>query len=448
MYGAILGDIVGSRFEFDRPGWSKDFEFLNRECCWTDDSVMTVAIAEALLEAGKDASVSEIESACVKSMQKWGSKYPSAGYGGNFRLWLASDDPKPYGSYGNGSAMRVSAVGWLYDSLERTRMVARATANVTHNHPEGIKGAECTAAVIFMGRNGSSKEEISDFVIKEFGYDFSESLEEMRARHRMDETCQDAMPKALRSFMDGESLEDTIRNAVSLGGDTDTIAAIAGAMAEGYFKMPILYRGEVILRVEDDMRAILGQFDIVLKRIKEKDITWIEGEDDEEEDDYIENAPLRAAYLLFRDEEDEVKRSDAFVTFLNVLAKRCLEGGTVPAPLIDVEGKLFSQVDPSKICVGDTVTLKEQIRLRMDTMTDSEGGLWLPLFLNMDDLQKGVTGNVTAAVEILDILKMGLGREDLQGVVINPFDKPFTFGKDMIEKFICDIEAFSKQIIV
>ena len=448
MYGAILGDIVGSRFEFDRPGWTKDFEFLTGESNWTDDTVMTLAITEALIAAGKNASVSEIEEACVKSMQKWGRKYPGAGYGGNFRIWLASDNPKPYGSYGNGSAMRVSAVGWLYDSLDRTREVARATANVTHNHPEGIKGAECTASVIFMGRNGYSKEEIADFIIKEFGYDFSETLEDMRARHKMDESCQDALPKAIRSFIDGESVEDAIRNAVSLGGDADTIAAIAGAMAEGDYRMPILYRGEVILRVDDDMRAVLGRFDIAIKRFEEKDITWIEGDEAEEEDDYIENATLRAAYFLFHDEEDQNKRSEVFMTFLSELAKRCLEGGTVPAPLVDGEGKFFSQIDPSKTCVGDTVAIKDQIRLRMDTMTDFEGSLWLPLFLNMDDLQKGVTGNVTAAVEILDILKMGLGREDLKGVVINPFDKPFTLRKDILKLFIRDVETISKQHIV
>ena len=282
MYGAILGDYVGSRFEFDRPGWTKDFEFITKENNWTDDTVMTIAVADALISAGKDADVSEIEKAVVKSMQKWGKKYPGAGYGGRFRRWLSAENPKPYGSFGNGSAMRVSSAGWMYDSLERTREVARATANVTHNHPEGIKGAECTTAVIFLARTGSTKEEIADYVSGEFGYDYSETLEEMRARHKMDESCMDALPKALRSFMDGKSLEDTIRNAVSLGGDTDTIAAIAGAMAEGMYGIPVLYKGKVLLFVEDDMRAVLGEFEKAVGRLKEVDITCIEG--DEEED--------------------------------------------------------------------------------------------------------------------------------------------------------------------
>ena len=292
MCGAILGDIAGSRFEFDRPGWTKDFEFLTEENNWTDDTVMTIAVAEALCKAGKDAEVPKIKKLVVQSMQKWGRKYPYAGYGGRFYGWLREENPKPYGSWGNGSAMRVSAAGWMYDSLERTREVARATAEVTHNHPEGIKGAECTAAVIYMGRTEATKEEIADYVAKEFGYDYSESLEEMRARHKMDESCMDALPKALRSFMDGESVEDVIRNAVSLGGDTDTIAAIAGAMAEGMFGMDALHKGKVMLMVEHDMLAVIGEFELAIGRLVRHDFSWPldengnfidEDEEDEEE---------------------------------------------------------------------------------------------------------------------------------------------------------------------
>ena len=183
MYGAILGDIIGSRFEFDRGGWKKEFKLFTGESTWTDDTAMTVAVAEALTEAGKDADTQTLESAVRSSLRKWGHLYPYAGYGGRFFDWLRSANEEPYGSYGNGSAMRVSAAGLMYDSLERTREVARATANVTHNHPEGIKGAECTAAVMYLARTGMPKEEIRDYVIKEFGYDLSESLDELRARH-------------------------------------------------------------------------------------------------------------------------------------------------------------------------------------------------------------------------------------------------------------------------
>ena len=141
MYGAFLGDMIGSKFEFDRGGLTKEFQLLEHGDSWTDDTVMTVAVAEALLAAGRDADVAELEAACMKSMQKWGQRYPYAGYGARFIHWVNAANPKPYNSFGNGSAMRVSAAGWLYDTVERTREVARATANVSHNHPEGIKGA-------------------------------------------------------------------------------------------------------------------------------------------------------------------------------------------------------------------------------------------------------------------------------------------------------------------
>ena len=261
MYGAIFGDVIGSRFEFDRGGKTKDFKLFTEQDGFTDDTAMTIAVGEALMNAGIDASADEIKKCVIRSMRDWGHKYPDAGYGGRFWEWLFNGrEPKPYGSYGNGSAMRVSAVGWLYDSLERTREVARATAEVTHNHPEGIKGAECTAAVMFMGRTGSPKEEIRMYVTKEFGYDISETLNQMRERHEHVESCQDSLPKALRSFFDGDSYEDVVRNAVSLGGDTDTLAAIAGAMAEAFYGMPVSIMEEGMTYIPEDMKDVLGRF--------------------------------------------------------------------------------------------------------------------------------------------------------------------------------------------
>ena len=428
MFGAILGDIVGSRFEFDAPGWKKEFEFLASECNWTDDTAMTIAVAEALLKVGKDAEISVIEQAVIDAMRDWGKRYPYAGFGGRFSQWLISDKPKPYGSYGNGSAMRVSSVGWLYDSLERTREVAAATARVTHNHPEGIKGAECTAAVIFLGRKGSSKEEIEEFIIREFGYDYSESMEEMRTRHRHDESCRDALPKAIRSFMAGTSVEDVIRNAVSLGGDTDTIAAIAGSMAEGFYGMPVLYKGEVMQRVENDMLEVLGIYDKTINPRIELAAT----------DQTDENAALADKYQRYYDEQDQGKRGKNFDLFLNELSRRTNEGGTVLAPYVDATGNFFSEMELDKICVGDTVTVKNPVRLRLDTMTDQDGQLWIPLFLSDEARTKGQTANILIPTRIKDILELGLKREDLTGVVINPFDRPFEFRKNMLYHFLRD----------
>lgn len=264
MYGAIIGDIIGSRFEFDAKGWTKEFDLFTKKCNWTDDTVMTVAVAEALANAGKDAKVEDIRKECIIAMKKWGQKYPYAGYGGRFINWVLSSDPKPYGSLGNGSAMRVSAVGWLGDSIERTREIAKATSEVSHNHPEGIKGAECTAAVMYLARTGVSKDEIKAYVVREFGYDISKSVDEMRPLHKHDETCMDALPKALISFFEGVDYEDVIRNAVSLGGDTDTIAAIAGAMAEAMYGIPesIEVKGKAYL--EKDMIEVIERFNSII----------------------------------------------------------------------------------------------------------------------------------------------------------------------------------------
>ena len=435
MYGAILGDIIGSRFEFDRGPWTKEFELLTQQDNWTDDSVMTIAIAEALMNAGVDATVAEIEAECIKSMQKWGRRYPNAGYGARFIDWVFSKDPKPYGSFGNGSAMRVSAAGWLYDSIECTREVARATANVSHNHPEGIKGAECTAAVIFLGRTGVSKEAIKEYVIHEFGYDLSKSVDELRPLHEHVEWCQDSLPKALVSFFEGESYEDVVRNAVSLGGDTDTLAAIAGAMAEGFYDMPLILRAECQERVEEDMLQVLKRFDEAIGK----------GTSEEPSDSYIENAPLDAAYLLFASEEDNDKRTKAFMVFINVLAQRMSEEAYVPMPFIDENNAMFANFDIYKVKAGDTFSPGGEVRLKMDTMSTGDGKNWLPLFINNKALHKGQTGNIIMSVAIYDVLKIGLERSDLEGVVINPFGPAFPLGKDILRIILDDYENWAKE---
>ena len=272
MYGAILGDIIGSPFEFDRGDKTKEFDLFTKGCDFTDDSVMTIAVGEALLAVGPEATVKEIEEAVVTNMQDWGKRYPYAGYGGRFRYWLRERNPKPYGSYGNGSAMRVSAVGWLYDSLERTREVARATANVTHNHPEGIKGAEATASAIYMARNESSKEEIKEYIEREFHYNLDRTLDEIRPGYHMDETCQRTVPEAIIAFLESKDFEDAIRNAVSLGGDTDTLGAITGSIAEAFYGIPAVLIAECRSRIgEGLMTDILDEFDHILGRDKNAD---------------------------------------------------------------------------------------------------------------------------------------------------------------------------------
>lgn len=261
MYGAILGDMIGSPFEFDEVTKSKEFPLFGRWSQYTDDTVLTVAIAEALLDAGSTAKVEEIEKICRAYMQKWGRKYYKVGYGDRFYNWMKhGKNAKPYNSWGNGSAMRVSPAGWLYDSLERTREVARATANVSHNHPEGLKGAEATASAIFMARNGFSKAEIKKYIESEFGYNLSRTIDEIRPGFMMYEDCQRTVPESIIGFLEGIDYEDTVRNVVSLGGDTDTTGAIAGSIAEAYFGIAEEFIEEGKKRLEPDMLEVINRF--------------------------------------------------------------------------------------------------------------------------------------------------------------------------------------------
>ena len=260
MYGAILGDIIGCPYEFDQGDKTKGFPLFTEESEFTDDSVMTIAVAEALMDT-KGKTDDEIRKALVASMRKWGRKDLGAGYGGQFIQWLLSDNPQPYGSCGNGSAMRVSSAGWLYDSLEETRKAARLTAEVTHNHPEGIKGAESVAAVIWLARNGWSKEDIRKFVTKTFSYDLSRTCDEIRPGYHHVETCQETVPEAITAFLEGQDFEDVIRTAVSLGGDCDTLTCIAGSMAEAFYGVPASLVRACWERITPEMQEVLERFD-------------------------------------------------------------------------------------------------------------------------------------------------------------------------------------------
>ena len=259
MFGAILGDIIGSPYEFDHNNIkTKDFPLFSRNSQFTDDTVMTIAIAEAILYA--DGDLDDLADEAVTSMQKLGRLYPYAGYGARFVGWVHSDNPKPYNSLGNGAAMRVSPVAWAFDDMETVRKAARAVTAVTHNHPEGIKGAEATAAAIFMARKGASKAEIKAYIESEFGYDLNRTCDEIRPDYRHDETCMRTVPEAFAAFLEGESFEDVIRNAVSLGGDSDTLTAIAGSIAEGFYGVDYKLKTQAIRRLDGFLEDILGDF--------------------------------------------------------------------------------------------------------------------------------------------------------------------------------------------
>lgn len=234
MIGAITGDIVGSIYEFDNIK-TKDFELFDRNCMFTDDTVMTVAIAKALMGFEKidEDNLDEFKEHLITTMHEIGRKYPDCGYGGHFYSWIMKGKREAYNSFGNGSAMRVSAVGWYAETLEETEMIAKATAEVSHNHPEGIKGAVATAGAVFLARTGASMEEIKEYVSRYYTIDFT--LGEIRPGYEFDVTCQGTVPQAMQCFFESDSFEDAIRNAISIGGDSDTLAAITGAVAEAFY---------------------------------------------------------------------------------------------------------------------------------------------------------------------------------------------------------------------
>lgn len=228
IIGAIAGDIIGSIYEFNSIK-TKDFNLFSKRSGFTDDTVMTLAIANWLC-VNKDS-----KHVLINNLKYFGNKYPNAGYGGMFRNWLLQDSPEPYGSWANGSAMRVSPCAWVADSLEEAQELAKTSAAVTHNHPEGIKGALATVDAIYLARIGASKDEIRNHVELRYDYDLSSSVDEIRPSYKFDVSCRGSVPESIVCFLDAKDFEDTIRNAVSLGGDADTQAAIAGSIASAYW---------------------------------------------------------------------------------------------------------------------------------------------------------------------------------------------------------------------
>ena len=265
MIGAILGDIIGSPYEFDRGSKTKDFPLFSGRSEFTDDTVMAIAVADAFLPVRPGMDDDTIRQRVVAKMQKYGRLYPHAGYGGRFRRWLRDRHPQPYSSWGNGSAMRVSSVGWLYNDLETVRRMARLSAEVTHNHPEGIKGAEATASAIFLARTGSSKAEIKSYLEENFHYGLSRTCDEIRPDYYHVESCQETVPEAITAFLEGQSFEDVIRTAVSLGGDCDTLTCIAGSMAEAFYGVTEELKAECRKRLPEDLLEVLQQFDAHLR---------------------------------------------------------------------------------------------------------------------------------------------------------------------------------------
>lgn len=272
MYGAILGDIIGSPYEFDRGDKTKNFPLFSEYSDYTDDTVMTLAVAEAFYDAINVEDDEWRKKRLISGMQKFGRRHPDAGYGSKFRRWLKDRNPKAFGSYGNGSAMRASAIGWLYDDFDTILKMAKLSAEVTHNHPEGIKGAQATAAAIFLARTGYTKEEIKEYTQTLFDYDLSRSCDAIRPTYHHDESCQRTVPEAIIAFLESTGFEDAIRNAVSLGGDCDTLTCITGSIAEAFYGVPEYLKQECRKRLPRDMKEVLMRFDEILEKKQKKTV--------------------------------------------------------------------------------------------------------------------------------------------------------------------------------
>ncbi|MCL1892709.1 MAG: ADP-ribosylglycohydrolase family protein [Holophagaceae bacterium] len=272
MLGAIIGDIVGSIYEYNNIK-TKDFKILTDESFFTDDTIMTIAVAEALLKGGTADDF-------IDSMKKFGRLYPKADYGSNFGSWLMSDDRKPYNSWGNGSAMRVSPCAWFADSLDEAERLAELSASVTHSHPEGIKGAKATAAAIYLARTGHGKHdkrkwEIKEYIESKYGYNLSRTLDEIRPTYKFDESCQGTVPEAIIAFLESKhpifpgicrvdfeasEFTDALRNAVSLGGDCDTLTAITGSIAEAMHKIPHEFFSDTFDIIDDPLAQVINEW--------------------------------------------------------------------------------------------------------------------------------------------------------------------------------------------
>ena len=399
MIGAILGDMIGAPYEFDRGDKTKDFPLFSIVSGFTDDSVMTIAVAEALMDSmGK--TDDEIKAALTASMRKWGKRYPNAGYGGMFRHWLRDADPEPYGSFGNGSAMRVSSAGWLYDTMEETCHMARLTAEVTHNHPEGIKGAEAVAAAIFMARNGSSKPEIKEHIISEFGYDLSHTCDEIRPGYHHTETCQETVPEAITAFLEGQGFEDVIRTAVSLGGDCDTLACIAGSMAEAFYGVPEKMAEECRRRLPEDMLKVLERFDETAAGCGETEYhdMFLDG------NELIKDA-INKYHLHSADEE--------LTAVLEAIRIRMNADGHFIFPVISLEDE-------------------ENSFFR--TVRTKDGKEWYVAFTTDEEYKKGESSEVIS--NFIDEMIKNILEFDAEGLILDPWGKSFLLTKELISMII------------
>lgn len=467
MYGAVLGNIIGSPFEFDANNVrSKEFPLLSEASTFNEDTVMTLAVAEGLLNAGREADDVALMEAVSAQMRRFGREFPLAGYGMDFALWLADDEAKAFGAKDSGAAVRVSSAAWLFqEDFERMRQVARLTAAVTHNDEEGIRAADAAASVIFLAIHKVPKEKIYEFLLDNFDYDLATPIEEIRKDYQYTNSAEETMPVALRAFFEGNDFEDVIRTAVSAGGDSDTIAAIAGAMAEAQYGVPaeLVARAREILPDElvgviDRLQAQLQMDEKARERDADRRRAWetaleekrpepgqaLHGPQDLEDRNnpaaVFGNEPIEQAIGVFhqnnailaraaKDKRPELEKQAqlSYNVVLESLRRRMDEGGRVLIPVVDVERKKEEK--------GITQNFQFQ------AVKTKNGRLWQPAFTSQAQYAKG---NGQYKMVLSYSMQAFLHRfllpqessdaipERISGVVFNPFGEAVFIPREAI----------------
>ena len=432
MLGAIFGDIVGSVYERKNTK-REDFPLLSKWSHPTDDSMMTLAVARALMNTwGR--SDDEIRAELVRSMQDLGRRYPNAGYGRAFAGWLYEKDPLPYNSFGNGSAMRVSPAGWLYHTLEDTLHAAALTAEVSHNHPEGIKGAQAIAASVFLARAGASKEEILIYAARAYGGIMFSKLDEIRPGYKFDVSCQGSVPEAIIAFYESEDYEDAIRKAVSIGGDSDTIACMAGAIAEAFYGMPGKLKKKALQILDPYCAGIAGQF---RQFCREHDRSVYEGwrEEIAPKDPY-ESLKINWAIEALLDriyQKREEGETDINILPIFSLLHFCIqEGGEF---LVPIDFKPGFPTSLSEIRPGDTYTAGEDAAFSLKHIVDDDDNVSLPVFTSESEFEKGEPASMMP-LPIEKCMELALDEDYLKSMVINPYGNCFIMDRETLKRFL------------
>ena len=393
MIGAIIGDMVGSIYEFDNIK-TKDFPFFSPKSHFTDDTVMTIAVCAALLNI-KEYNEDSVKDNVIKAMKDFGRRFNKVGYGPKFKEWIEGEDTVPYHSFGNGSAMRVSSAGWLFTTIEETRRVARWTAEVTHNHIEGIKGAEAVASAIYLARTSHTRDDIKRYIVENFGYDLNREIDVIRMDYSFDVSCQGSVPEAILCFLESKSFEDCIRNAVSIGGDSDTIAAIAGSIARAFYDVPVLFEVEAKSRLDPVMVTVLDRFNA---RIHHSDPF------------FVFNAPVEARIKEFIKE----KNQENFVAVVENLRYTMNHMGHILVPTQKVK--------------KDNKEALMFKRLKMNN-----GKFYYAAFLDNTHIDKKKDQMMISTFTI-HFLDNCLKNKEVEGIVINPWSDGFVLSKEVISE--------------